>query len=136
MANAEILAALQLSDTNTNDAHSVLSSSELDDLLQSIPTQRPDDPIGNTPFDFDIQNLLLDPPMITSDDLFVEMLLNSTDGSSSLMPDESFFADLFPVPSPATPLPRITSVDEFDAFLRDFTVNLNPHQHELMTPIG
>ena len=87
--------------------------------------------------DLDFQNSFIDPQLITNDDLFVEMLLNN-DYSSPLPTttettfDDLFISDLLPIPS----FPRITSVDEFDAFLRDFTHNLSSHQQEVLTPIS
>jgi hypothetical protein len=85
----------------------------------------------------------MDPQQITNDDLFVEMLLNSDYSSPSSTTettfDDLFFSDILPVSSSSSSslsLPRITSVDEFDAFLRDFTHNLSSHQQEVLTPIS
>ncbi|UJR24762.1 hypothetical protein I4U23_006136 [Adineta vaga] len=124
LSNADIIASLQISDLN-DDVQITLTNSELDEILQTIPI--------NQPTQFDIQNLLFDSPMINNDDLFVEMLLNS-DYSSESTTDDLLFSDLLPIPSPN--LPRITSVDEFDAFLRDFTFNFSSHQTEVLTPIS
>ena len=121
LSNAEIIASLKISDLNEEEVQTTLSSSELDEILQSIPF--------NQTTNFDIQNLLIDPQIITNDDLFVEMLLNNDYSSTS--PNET---DFLPVPSPI--LPRITSVDEFDAFLRDFTFSISPHQQEVLTSIS
>lgn len=58
------------------------------------------------------------------DDAFLQMLLETETSSRS----ELIFDDYLPVSSP---VPRITSVDEFDAFLRDFTSQLSSYQHEI-----
>jgi hypothetical protein len=49
------------------------------------------------------------------------MLLDNDYSSPSSTSAETTFDDLFSSDS----LPKITSVDEFDAFLRDFTRNLS-----------
>ncbi|CAF1581610.1 unnamed protein product [Adineta ricciae] len=121
LSNAEIIASLKISDLNEEEVQTTLSSSELDEILQSISF--------NQTTNFDMQNLLIDPQIITNDDLFVEMLLNNDYSSTST--NET---DFLPVPSPN--LPRITSVDEFDAFLRDFTFAISPHQQEILTSIS
>ena len=59
------------------------------------------------------------------DEAFVEMLLESTETSSR---SALIFDDYLQVSSP---VPRISSVDEFDAFLRDFTSQLSSYQHEI-----
>jgi len=139
-SNADIIASLQISDKNPEGEVESLSTSELDEILKTFPVNlinREEDQSSNLIIDLDFQNSLMDPQQITNDDLFVEMLLNS-DYSSPSSTTETIFDDLlFPdVSSSSFSLPRITSVDEFDAFLRDFTHNLSSHQQEVLTPIS
>jgi len=82
----------------------------------------------------DFQNSLIDYQTINNDDLFVQMLLDN-DYPLPTTTSETTFDDLF-FSNSSTSLPRITSVDEFDAFLRDFTRNLSSHQQEISTSIS
>ncbi len=90
---------------------------------------------SNLIVDFDFSNNnLIDSQTTINDDLFVQMLLD-IDYSSPSSTTETTFDDLFFSDSSSS-LPKITSVDEFDAFLRDFTRNLSSHQQEVSTPIS
>ncbi|CAF1531960.1 unnamed protein product, partial [Rotaria sordida] len=148
LSNADIIASLEISDLNEEGVEP-LSPSELDEILKYFPTtsisQGEEDEEGkssNVFVDFDFQNSLIDSQTINNDDLFVQMLLDN-DYSSSSSTTETTFDDLFlsdlltsSSSSLSSSLPRITSIDEFDAFLRDFTLNLSSHKHEVSTPIS
>jgi hypothetical protein len=118
------------------------SSSELDEILQSFPMNliTSDETLpSNFTIDFDFFNNSNDSQNLINDDLFVQMLLDNDFSSPPLPPSpfpststEPTLDDLFS----SSPLPKITSVDEFDAFLRDFTRNLSSHQQEVSTPIS
>ncbi len=109
-SNGEIISTLQINDINEEEIEP-FSPKEFDEFLQSFPINL----INEELIDLDFTNCLIDSSTITNDDLFVQMLLDN-DYSSSTITNSS--------------LPKITTVDEFDAFLRDFTRNLFP------TPIG
>ncbi|CAF1159971.1 unnamed protein product [Adineta steineri] len=135
-SNTDLNPSLQISNINDEEIE-LFSTSELDEILKSFPMNfinRGEEDQNN----IDIQNLLIDPQIINNDDLFVEMLLNN-DYSSTSTSDDLFFSDILPINS--SPLPRITSIDEFDAFLRDFTYNSSSkqqqqQQQEVLPPIS
>jgi hypothetical protein len=102
--NSDLISTLEICDINQNDVE-LFSTTELDEILKSFPINREED-----------QN---------SDDLFVQMLLDNEQLTT--------FDDLFSTTSSLS-LPKITSVDEFDAFLRDFSLNLSSYQQEISTP--
>ncbi|CAF1139372.1 unnamed protein product [Rotaria sordida] len=147
LSNADIIASLEISDLNEEGVEP-LSPSELDEILKYFPTtsisQGEEDEEGkssNVFVDFDFQNSLIDSQTINNDDLFVQMLLDNDYSSSSTTEttfDDLFLSDLLTSSSSSLSLslPRITSIDEFDAFLRDFTLNLSSHKHEVSTPIS
>lgn len=106
ISNNESISSLRISDCSDIPIEP-FTTSELDEILNTIPySTREDDSITNLPIDFDLS----DPSLMNNDDLFVQMLLDN---------DNSF--------NSPTNLPRITSVDEFDAFLRDFTENYSSY---------
>ena len=139
----EFISSLKI---NEDEQIEPFSSSELDEILRSFPTNviAPDETLSsNFIIDFDFFNNSNDSPSLINDDLFVQMLLDNDFSSPppstppllslpSASPDPTF-DDLF---SSSSPLPKITSVDEFDAFLRDFTRNLTSHQQEVSSPIS
>jgi hypothetical protein len=102
--NSDLISTLEICDINQNEVE-LFSTTELDEILKSFPINREED-----------QN---------SDDLFVQMLLDNEQLTT--------FDDLFSTTSSLS-LPKITSVDEFDAFLRDFSLNLSSYQQEISTP--
>jgi len=125
--NSEIISSLKINEEEIEP----FSPTELDEILKSFPINlinRED----NQTFDLDITNNLIDYQTINNDDLFVQMLL---DNDYSLPTTQTTFDDLFYSDSSSS-LPRITSVDEFDAFLRDFTRNISSHQQEVSTSIS
>jgi hypothetical protein len=125
----EIISSLKI---NEEDEIELFSSSELDEILQTFPINliNPDETLSsNLIIDFDFSNNSLDSQSLINDDLFVQMLLDNDYSSPSSTSAETTFDDLFSSDS----LPKITSVDEFDAFLRDFTRNLSS---EVSTPIS
>lgn len=99
------------------------TTNELDEILKTIPisypTREDDSSTNNFTIDFDLSNHLFDSSLMNNDDLFVQMLL---DNDNSLNSTNS-----------PTNLPRITSVDEFDAFLRDFTENYSSYSQQTTT---
>jgi hypothetical protein len=62
------------------------------------------------------------------------MLLNNDQLTSETTFDDLFLTDISTTTSIS--LPKITSVDEFDAFLRDFSLNISSYQQEVSTPIS
>ena len=62
------------------------------------------------------------------------MLLNNDPKETTF--DDLFLPDISTTSTTSLSLPKITSVDEFDAFLRDFTLNISSYQQELSTPIS
>ncbi|CAF3057891.1 unnamed protein product [Rotaria socialis] len=147
LSNADIIASLEISNVNEDDVEP-LSLSELDEILKYFPMNLIDrgggeeEQSSNVSIDFDFQNPLVDSLAMNNDDLFVQMLLDNdylpSSSQSTTEPtiDDLFFLDNLPTSSSSSSLPRITSVDEFDAFLRDFTLNISSHQHEVSTPIS
>lgn len=122
-SNSESISSLRISDC-TDIPIEPFTTSELDEILKTIPIPYPtrdDDSSSTSNFsiDFDLSNHLFDSSMMNNDDLFVQMLLDN---------DHSFNS----ISSP-TNLPRITSVDEFDAFLRDFTENYSSYSQQTTT---
>ena len=101
-----------------------LSMTELDEILNSFPVNLTHSKEENYTSDLvlDFQNC-----EILNDDLFKEMLPYL----SSISTEGSAFDDLL-LPSS---LPKITTIDEFDAFLHDFTVNLSSSKHELSSSL-
>ena len=132
ISNGEIISSLKISDENEDEEEiEPFSTSELDEILSSFPMNfltREDDSI----IDLDLSNNSVDNPTMTSDDLFVQMLL---DNDNFTINERTTFDDLF-FPNLSSSLPRITSVDEFDAFLRDFTRNFSSHPQEIATTIS
>jgi len=127
LLNSEIISSLKINEEEIEP----FSPTELDEILKSFPINlinRED----NQTFDLDITNNLIDYQTINNDDLFVQMLL---DNDYSLPIKQTTFDDLF-YSNSSSSLPRITSVDEFDAFLRDFTRNISSHQQEVSTSIS
>jgi hypothetical protein len=125
--NSEIISSLKINEEEIEP----FSPTELDEILKSFPINlinRED----NQTFDLDFTNNLIDYQTINNDDLFVQMLL---DNDYSLPTTQTTFDDLFYSDSSSS-LPRITSVDEFDAFLRDFTRNISSHQQQVSTSIS
>ncbi len=114
-SNGEIISTLQINDINEEEIEP-FSPKEFDEFLQSFPINL----INEELIDLDFTNCLIDSSTITNDDLFVQMLLDNDYSSSTITNSTLFYSSL----------PKITTVDEFDAFLRDFTRNLLP------TPIG
>jgi len=135
LSDGEILSSLKINDGNEEEIE-LFSPKELDEILKSFPINlinHTDNETSNIIFDFDIQNCLIDPQIINNDDLFVEMLL---DNDYSLPTTNQTTSENLFYSNSSSSLPRITSVDEFDAFLRDFTQNLSSHQQEVSTPIS
>lgn len=107
------------STTTTTDEFESLNPLDLDEILRSFP------PSTNLTNDDDHQffdqffSQIVDPQSISNhqDDLFVQMLLDSSSPSEQIFDDFLVSSDR----SSTSPLPRITTLDEFDAFLRDFT---------------
>ena len=62
------------------------------------------------------------------------MLLNNDQLTNETTFDDLFLTDISTTTSIS--LPKITSVDEFDAFLRDFSLNISSYQQEVSTPIS
>ena len=111
ISNSESISSLRISDIPIEP----FTTSELDEILKTIPIHFPtreDDSITNFTIDFDLS----DSSMMNNDDLFVQMLLDNDNSTNS-----------------PTNLPRITSVDEFDAFLRDFTENYSSYSQQTTT---
>ncbi|CAF3276388.1 unnamed protein product, partial [Rotaria sp. Silwood2] len=149
LSNVDIIASLEISNLNEGEIEP-LSTSELDEILKYFPTtsisqEEEQEESSNVLIDFDFKNSLIDCQTINNDDLFVQMLLDNDYSSSSTTEttfDDLFLSDILPSSlslsssSLSSSLPRITSVDEFDAFLRDFTLNLSSHQHEVSTSIS
>ena len=122
LASGESISSLQISDPNEVPIEG-FTSSELDQILESIPMNflsREDDPTSNLINDLDLN---LSDGQTLDDDLFVQMLLDN-DSSMNFSRIESSLSDY------SSSVPRITSVDEFDAFLRDFTRNFATHSQE------
>ncbi len=129
----EIISSLKINEEE--EEIEPFSTSELDEILQSFPINSDENVSSNLIVDFDFSNNnLIDSQTTINDDLFVQMLLD-IDYSSPSSTTETTFDDLFFSDSSSS-LPKITSVDEFDAFLRDFTRNLSSHQQEVSTPIS
>lgn len=150
LSSVDLISTIEISDVNGEEIEQ-LSISELDEILQYFPMNsiNQDQQTENTSIDFDFQNLLIDSQTTNNDDLFVQMLLDNDNSSSpsniiNTAETETIFDDLFfndilqssTSSSLSTSLPRITSVDEFDAFLRDFAHNLSSYQHEVSTFIS
>jgi len=136
LSNGEIISSLKICDTNEEEIEP-FSTKELDEILESFPINlinSEENQISNIIIDLDFQNSLIDYQTINNDDLFVQMLLDN-DYPLPTTTSETTFDDLF-FSNSSTSLPRITSVDEFDAFLRDFTRNLSSHQQEISTSIS
>jgi hypothetical protein len=127
LLNSEIISSLKINEEEIEP----FSPTELDEILKSFPMNLINREEDQT-FDLDLTNNLIDYPTINNDDLFVQMLL---DNDYSLPTTQTTFDDLFYSDSSSS-LPRITSVDEFDAFLRDFTRNISSHQQEVSTSIS
>lgn len=136
-----------MSDINDEEVEP-LSTSELDEILKYFPLNltnpENDQSTLNQSIDFDFQNSINDCQTINNDDLFVQMLLDndySSIVSSNTTTDDFILTDILPSSLPlstslCSSIPRITSVDEFDAFLRDFTLNISSHQSEVSTAIS
>jgi hypothetical protein len=136
LSNGEIISSLKICDTNEEEIE-LFSTKELDEILESFPINlinSEENQTSNIIIDLDFQNSLIDYQTINNDDLFVQMLLDN-DYPLPTTTSETTFDDLF-FSNSSTSLPRITSVDEFDAFLRDFTRNLSSHQQEISTSIS
>jgi len=127
LLNSEIISSLKINEEEIEP----FSPTELDEILKSFPMNLINREEDQT-FDLDLTNNLIDYQTINNDDLFVQMLL---DNDYSLPTTQTTFDDLFYSDSSSS-LPRITSVDEFDAFLRDFTRNISSHQQEVSTSIS
>jgi len=108
------------SSPSSTDEIEYLSPTELDEILRSFPPSTTICDDENFLEQFFSQ--FVDPQSISNhqDDLFVQMLLESPSTSTT----EQMFDELTSSDhqiSSSSPLPRITTLDEFDAFLRDFT---------------
>lgn len=113
---------MKISDSNEIQLEP-FTSSELDQILESIPmnfiSTSHDDSTSNLISDLDFSTHLSDSQTI-DDDLFVQMLLDNDSSMNSSLIQSDY----------SSSLPRITSVDEFDAFLRDFTRNFSTQSQE------
>ena len=123
------------------DDTTLLSQSELDELLDLLPSNVNSDEGDSSKYlmDTDLSYPLLDLQVIHDDDLFLQMLLDTDSSSRSPSTvNELLFSDLFSPTSssssiPSCSVPRITNVDEFDAFLSELAVHLSSSRRELST---